>query len=388
MKNDAYRVKLLPNQGKFVKDHHRFCAYIGGIGSGKTYAGAVKTARRLEKPGYGMVAAPTYPMLRDSTRRSLTDLLDKIGLPYELRKGDNHITTATGHEIICRSLDNPETLRGPNLEWAWIDEAALVSDMAWRIVKGRIRAGDKPQAWLTTTPKGRNWIWQEWVSEPDQHHTLYRTRTQENRYLPDDFAEGLGYSGRFAEQELGGEFVAFEGLVYPMFDRGRRVRTVDTTDWQTVMGVDIGTRNPTAIITIRNSGDRVHIEREAYRRGMSSDEITDALTAEVERAEPETVYVDPSANDYILSWQRKGLPAQKANNDVQFGIGEVTAALEHGLTIDPSCHNVIAEFESYRYPDGGRVDTDKPVKDNDHAMDALRYAVASVSPVVEGPLML
>lgn len=378
---------LLSNQYAFVTDASRFAAYIGGIGSGKTYGGAVKVLPRLAERGYGMIAAPTYPMLRDSTRRTFLTVLDQAGIPFELHKSENAITIpSTGHEVICRSLDNPETLRGPNLAYAWVDEAALVSDMAWRIVKGRVRDGDHPQAWITTTPKGRNWIWQEWVAEPDRHHTIYRTRTQENRHLPEDFAESLGYSGRFAEQELGGEFVAFEGLVYPMFDRSQHVAVRDCEDWETVLGVDIGTRNPTAIVTLRRSGDRRHVEREFYRRGMSSEEIIEAISSEVERARPEAVYIDPSANDYILTLTRQGIPAIKANNDVTYGIGIVTTALADGLTVDPSCVNLIAEFETYHYPEN-RQESDKPVKEADHALDSLRYCLASDGPMMTGELM-
>ena len=69
-----------------------------------------------------------------------------------------------------------------------------------------------------------------------------------------------------------------------------------------------------------------------------------------------------------------------------FGIGEVTSAFAAGLTIDPSCGNLIAELETYHYPDG-KIDTDKPVKEFDHSCDALRYGLASESPVLEGRLV-
>ena len=380
------RLQTLVNQFRFITDAHRFSAYIGGIGSGKTWAGAVRVMHRAQEPGYGMIAAPTYPMLRESTRRTLLGMFDTYSIPYELHKGDNMITVGGRHEIICRSLDNPETLRGPNLQYAWIDEAALVDGMAWRIVKGRVRDGSNPQAWITTTPKGRNWIWQEWVQEPDTYHSLYRTKTTENPHLPEDFAASLGYEGRFAEQELGGEFVAFEGVVYPMFNRQEHVNPTDTEGWTPYLGIDVGTRNPTAILTGYRGGDRWHIGGEVYRRGMSSDEIIDAICQEADRVQPEAIYLDPSANDYILTLERKGYPVAKANNDVTYGIGIVTTALVDGLTIDPSCVNLIAEIETYHFPDN-RTESDKPVKEFDHAADALRYLTASLSPALEGQLV-
>lgn len=383
-------IALFPRQMRFVTDERRFPGYVGGIGSGKSFAGGVKAIARFDKPGLGGVFAPSYPMLRDATQRTLFMLLDSCNIPYEHYKGENRLTIGpSGHEVIFRSLDNPDSVRGPNLEWAWIDEASLVTKEASNIVNGRVRVGDQPQVWKTFTPKGRNWCWEEYErdatgDETDPVHPLYRVRTTENPELPADFAQSLGYEGRFAEQEIGGEFVAFEGVVYPAFGRVEHVRSLpDLEGWGTVLAVDVGTRNPTAILTLRKaSDDRRHVQREVYRRGMSSDEIIDAITTEADATNPEVIYLDPSANDYILSLERKGYPARKANNDVTFGIGEVTSALASGLTIDPSCVNLIAEMETYHYPDN-RTESDKPVKEFDHAADALRYGLASEPILVE-----
>ena len=386
-------VSLFPRQMRFVQDERRFPGYVGGIGSGKSFAGGAKVLTKIDKPGLGGVFAPSYPMLRDATQRTLIGLLELTGIAYEQHKGENRIRIpASGHEILFRSLDNPDSVRGPNLDWGWIDEASLVSKEASNVVNGRVRVGDNPQVWKTFTPKGRNWCWEEYErdatgNESDPLHPLYRVKTTENPELPDDFAYSLGYTGRFAEQELGGEFVAFEGVVYPMFSRSVHVQTRETPDWATTLSVDAGTRNPTAILTGRKASDgRRHIAREVYRRGMSSDEIIVAIAEEADRTKPEVIFLDPSANDYILTLQRKGYPALKANNDVTFGIGVVTTALSDGMTIDPSCVNLIAELESYHYPDN-RTESDKPVKEFDHAADALRYLIASESPVLEGTLV-
>jgi PBSX family phage terminase large subunit len=374
------RVDLFPRQMRFVKSRAKFPAYIGGIGSGKSFAGAAKVLTRIGEPGVGMICAPTYSMLRDATRRSLLELLQQLDIPHTLHKSENTITILnSGHEILCRSLDNPNALRGPNLEWCWPDESGYITREAWNVIIGRVRVGPLPQIWPTSSPKGRNWMWELWErdatgNEFDPTHPLFRARTRDNPELPADFADSLGYSGRFAAQELDGEFVAFDGLVYNMFSRPRHVTPMDCEGWRTSMTVDIGSRNPTAILTVRSAGDeRVHIERETYRRNMSSGDITDAIKAEADRCNPDVIYVDPSAKGYILELQRAGYPVKAANNDVIEGIGRVTDVLEHGFTIDPSCVNTIAEFESYRYPEGSRSETDKPLKENDHALDAFRY---------------
>lgn len=371
-------VVLFPRQMRFVRDTRPYPAYVGGIGSGKSFAGAAKVVSRLQRAELGMIAAPTYPMLRDATRRALIDMLTTFGIEHELHKTENTITILrTGHEILCRSLDNPDTLRGPNLAYAWVDEGALIDREGWRIVKGRVRDGGNPQAWVTSTPKGRNWLWEEWErdatgNELDPAHPLYRVRTTENYHLPDGWAEQLGYTDEFYQQEIGGEFVAFEGLVYATFTRDL-VQRVGCDGWATVLGIDIGSRNPTAILTIRRNGDgRTHIERERYQRDLDSDEISDAVIDAIRDSGASMAYCDPSRRDDILAWQRRGLKVKAANNDVMRGIQLVKAALADGLTVDPSCVQTIAEFESYRWSDGEK---DAPVKQHDHAMDALRYAL-------------
>lgn len=378
---------LFPRQRRFVLDPARFPAYVGGIGSGKSFAGAAKVIARIARKELGMVAAPTYPMLRDATQRTLFAMLDDLGIAYEYRKGDNQLVIpASGHEILFRSLDNPETLRGPNLHYAYIDEASLIDRTAWNVVKGRVRVGDLPQAWITCTPKGRNWVWEEWERDANPDHPLYRVRTDENPELPEDFVQSLGYAGGFAAQEIGGEFVAFEGVVYPDFSRPTHVRPLECDGWRPVIGCDIGTRNPTAILLAFVAGDgRIHIAAETYRRNMSASEILGALREQADAHRAEAVYVDPSAAGYIRDLERDGYPVLKADNNVLEGIGRVTTALAEGLTIDPSCVNLIAELESYAYPEGAKAGTDKPVKQNDHAADALRYLVmGEAEPAIVG----
>lgn len=367
-------LSLFPRQMRFVQDASRYPAAIGGIGSGKTFVGAAKTVSRLGRQEFGLICAPTYKMLRDATQRTLFDMLKSLGIEYVHHKGDNHVTIpASGHEIIFRSLDDPDNLRGPNVAYTWVDEAAYITAEAWRIVKGRTRVGDRQQAWITGTPKGRNWIWEEWVRDADDAHPLYRFRTDENPTLDKDFARSLGYEGRFAEQELGGEFVSFDGLVYDMFDRQRNVCSVDTEEWRTVLGVDVGARNPTVVLVIKIAGDgRIHIAEEHYQRGMGSTAILSMIEEAADATQPDAIYIDPSAAAYIDDLQADGYPAEKADNDIQTGIQRVTTAFADGLTVDQSCINTITEFESYQYPENGG---DKPIKQNDHCMDALRYGI-------------
>jgi len=89
-----------------------------------------------------------------------------------------------------------------------------------------------------------------------------------------------------------------------------------------------------------------------------------------------TMYCDPSSPDNIAKFIEGGLPAQAADNTVLTGIQAVQARLASGrLLVSSSAANLIAEFEQYQWSENKAGVRDQPVKANDHAMDALRYAV-------------
>jgi PBSX family phage terminase large subunit len=377
-------VTLYPAQDAFVFDESRYPAFIGGRNAGKTFSGALKAYLRAREGGLGVIAAPSFPMLMHGAKRQFIERLQALGIDYRENKNEGWLYVHSFNaEVLFATLESESRVRGPNFDWGWGDEIEYLTDMnVWKAFKGAVRAGGHPQLFVTSTPKGRRLIWQEWVRDRDDNHTLHKATTHDNPFIDSqDYVAGLGYTGRFAAQEIGAEFVSYEGLVYERFDRDRHVSKQNIDGWRTVLGVDVGSRNPTAVLTVCIAGDdRVHVRREVYRRNLSSTDILDAVKTEADLSQPDAIYVDPSAAGYIDDLRRMGYRVKKANNDVLEGIGRVTDVLAHGFTIDPSCVNTIAEFESYRYPEGGKQDhIDKPLKENDHAMDALRYAILGES---------
>jgi len=383
-------------QRRFILDDHRYVAFVAGRNSGKTYGGAVRALRLLSlNPGrLGLIAAPDFPMLEFGAKRAFLERLRAQRYRFEVhqQRGVVTITDPIEAEVRFATLENEGRVRGPNYAWAWVDEVEYVTDRAiWSALKGAIRDGANPSLFVTSTPKGRRIVWDEWIAAPTPQHVLYRATTRDNPYIDaEGYIAGLGYAGRFAAQEIDAEFVSFDGLVYPGFDRARNLGDVDVSGWRTIVAVDVGTRNPTAILTVHAAGDgRVHVSREVYRRNLSSADIVAAIREAVNGTDAETVVIDPSAAGYILELQRLGYHVTRGDHAITEGIGRVTTALADGLTVSPTCTNLVSEFEAYRYPDGTRSESDKPIKDHDHALDALRYAVMHLSaPGLAGRLFL
>lgn len=147
-------------------------------------------------------------MLRDATLRTFMELARQGRVLANWRAGDMTATLVNGTDILFRSADDPERLRGPNLGWFWLDEAALMPVDAWNIMLGRLR--ERPgRAWITTTPRGDNWIYQRWVRNPLPGYELVRSSSRDNPFLPRDFVANLeaAYTGRFARQEIEGDFL-------------------------------------------------------------------------------------------------------------------------------------------------------------------------------------
>jgi phage terminase large subunit-like protein len=125
----------------------------------------------------------------------------------------------TGAEVLFRSGDRPELLRGPNLSGVWLDEASLMDRAVYDIAIGRLRQ-DREQGWLTATftPKGpTHWTYEVFATgRPDTH--LVRAKTADNPFNPRGFAATLArqYGDTpFARQELLGEFIQVDGAVFP-----------------------------------------------------------------------------------------------------------------------------------------------------------------------------
>src|SRR2546421_5136455 len=159
-------VRLHPAQHDFLRSSALFRAFCGGIGSGKSWAGSYDLIRRAKAGRLYLVVAPTYSMLADATFRMFLSLAQELGLvePGEVkRSAPPAARLRTGAEVLFRSADEPDRLRGPNLSGVWLDEASLMSLDVFTIAIGRLREAGE-QGWLsaTFTPKGRL----HWTFEP------------------------------------------------------------------------------------------------------------------------------------------------------------------------------------------------------------------------------
>jgi len=355
---------------------------VSGIGAGKTVAGILRMLKNVDEWNAGetgFVVAPTVPSLRTT----IIPELEKWGIidRCEFNRTEKRLDFPNGSTVFLDSADNDrkiERLRGPSISWFWIDEAATVNKRAWDILIGRLREGQYRNAFITTTPKGKNWVYDRFVDgDPDDVRAITGVASHENVHLPNDYQSITDeYGGRFHDQEVKGRFVAFSGLVYPWFGEDHLVAPVDPTEtrWdETIYGVDWGHNNPSAILAWIRQGETWTAVEEYYETRRTVNDHARALADMQERWGPGRVYCDPAEPANIEQFQRDGLNAVAAENDVTPGIQHVSAQRDR-LRVAETCQNLRNEFSQYQYKDD---DSDTPDKVNDHLMDSVRYALFS-----------
>ena len=153
--------------------------------------------------------APTYTVLSDSTFRTFVALAEELGIAKDIRRGaPPSVELATGAEVLFRSADEPDRLRGPNLSGVWLDEASLNPREVFEVAIGRLREGGEHGFLSATfTPKGRgHWTFETFATgRPDT--AIFYARTADNPFLPVRFENAVRqqYTSTLAEQELEGQ---------------------------------------------------------------------------------------------------------------------------------------------------------------------------------------
>jgi len=237
-----WQYQALPAQREFHTDlSARFKGYSGPIGSGKSYA-LVYEALFLSRmnPGLlGLVGAPTYRMLQDSTQRTFFEVLEAEGIGYSFKKQENRLRLANnGSEIIFRTMENPDRLRGANLAWFALDELTYTREEAWTRILGRLRHPEARRlcGCAVWTPKGYDWVHQRFVEQPSLEYRLVRATPRENTHLPTDFYDQLkdAYAERFYRQEVLGEYLdVFGGNAFYAFTE----ENVDEVEFDSGLGL-------------------------------------------------------------------------------------------------------------------------------------------------------
>ena len=280
-------------------------------------------------------------------------------------------------------------IQGVTLAGVLLDEAALMPRSFVEQAIARCSVSGS-RLWFNCNPEGpQHWFYQEWILKAEERNALYLHFTMEdNPSLSPRIIRRYrsSYSGAFYRRFILGEWTAAKGLVYDFFDPGRDAADRPEGEMEEyAVSVDYGTANPCSFgLWGLREGVWYRMEEYYYASRRTGVQLTDQeYVAAMDRLTAGRaigqVVVDPSAASFITALRQAGVPVVKANNDVLSGIRITASLLKSGrLRICRGCEDCLRERALYRWDEssGGR---DSPRKEDDHAMDDMRYFAATVA---------
>lgn len=361
----------------------------GSVSSGKTWISLVLWAF--------WVATMPQDKLYLMCGKSLTTLKRNCLIPLEELVGSSNFTFSLaakegylfGRRMLLEGGNDARSeskIRGLTLQGAYCDELTLFPRDFFVMLLSRLRVPGAKLIATTNPDSPQHWLKTEYI---DRGHELdlldMRFALDDNTTLDPDYVESIKaeYTGVFYERFILGRWKIAEGLVYPFFaaDPGRYLYTGHT---EGLMGafyvsIDYGTHNPCSMgLWCVNDHRAIRIAESYYdsrkeRKQRTDEEHYAQLEQLAAGRHIRYVVVDPSAASFIETIRRHGkFHVLAADNHVLNGI-RVTAALMNAgrLLIHESCKASLEEFQSYCWDD--KAQEDKVVKENDHAMDDIRY---------------
>lgn len=371
----------------------RFVAVISGIQGGKTFTGALWSRTESDKNpnGTGLICAPTYKILQQSTLPKFFEINQDLQKYY--KKGDSVIEVPNRGKIYIRSTENPNTLEGMTLSWCWADEAGQMSVEAWINIQGRLSIL-QGRCFITTTPYYFNWLATDFLEQFRKNNPDYRVvqfTSVDNPYFPKEEYERVKtvMDKRVFERRYMGLFTKMEGLVYDDFNYNLHTfLEAPKTFNNIVAGIDWGYTAP-ASITIIGDVDGIFYEiDEFYGSKKTTAELVEIAKNLRDRYKVNRFYADSAEPDRIEEFRRSGLYVLEANKDIEFGTNKVRQLIKEGrFKVGRNCKYTLDEIEHYHYPETkeGQEEKEQPMKIDDHAMDSIRYALATFQPLIIRP---
>ena len=374
------------NQPKFRNRDAIICD--GSIRSGKTVSMAVGFILWSMSNFDGQIFGICGRTIQSLRRNVILHLHDWVPEDLEIteRRGENMLVVSDGcgHENIYYLFGGKDEssyalVQGITLAGALLDEVVLMPQSFVEQVIARCSvAGSK--LWFNCNPGGpEHWFNKNWVLKSKEMNALHIHFTMQDNYsLAPEIRERYErmYTGVFYQRYVLGLWVLAEGLVYSFGEENITDERPKGAEYY--ISIDYGTLNPFSAGLWSVTGDKAVRIKEYYYSGrensqnMTDAEYCDKVAELAEGYEIKRVIVDPSGASFIEALRQRKFKVLGAKNDVLDGIRRTSVYLKDGnIKIHRSCTDSIREFGLYRWDE--KKNDDSVIKENDHAMDDIRY---------------
>ena len=280
-------------------------------------------------------------------------------------------------------------IQGRTLAGVLLDEVVLMPESFVNQALARCSV-EGSKLWFSCNPGSpQHWFYLNWIKRAEEHDALYlHFEMKDNPALSEKVLKRYEsmYSGVFYDRYIRGLWVMAEGLIYPMFGDECTVDAPPESAGKAeyYVSCDYGTLNPFAALLWQWDGKTATLMREYYYSGRekqqskTDEEYYQDVARWIGDIPIRSFIVDPSAASFIETLRRhKKFLVRHAKNDVLPGIMTTSRYLQDGtIKVCKECKNTIKEFGLYRWDE--ESNEDRPIKDNDHAMDAVRYFAYTV----------
>lgn len=280
-------------------------------------------------------------------------------------------------------------IQGITLAGVLFDEVALMPRSFVEQALSRAISFEHPKYFFNCNPESpQHWFYKEWIENKRENTQHIHFLLEDNPILTPQMIERTKamYSGVFYDRYIRGLWVLAEGMIYPMFGDECTVDAPPASAGKVeyYVSCDYGTLNPFAALLWQWDGKTATLMREYYYSGRekqqskTDEEYYQDVVKWIGDVPIRSFIVDPSAASFIETLRRhKKFLVRHAKNDVLPGIMTTSRYLQDGtIKVCKECKNTIKEFGLYRWDE--KNNEDKPIKENDHAMDAVRYFAYTV----------
>ena len=378
----------------------------GAIRSGKTISMSLSfvmwSMSNFDGQNFGM-CGKTIGSFRRNVLFWLKLMLVSRGYSVTDHRADNLLVVSHGDTenfyYIFGGKDerSQDLVQGITLAGVFFDEVALMPESFVNQATGRCSV-DGSKMWFNCNPDGPyHWFKQNWIDKAAEKNLLYLHFTMDDNLSLSERIKARYrsmYTGVFFKRYILGLWAVAEGIIYDMFNED-----IHAVDYETIkdklinnpasryVSCDYGTQNATVFLLWNKAVDgNWYCIREYYYSGRdkakqkTDTEYADDLKEWLGDTKVRAIIVDPSAASFIAELRKRKYKVLKAKNDVLDGIRLVATLLNlKKLFFCNCCKNTIAEFQSYIWDEkAAAAGEDKPVKQHDHAMDAVRYFVYTI----------
>ena len=368
----------------------------GAVRSGKTLAMGLSfflwatVCFRNQRFG---VCGKTIQSLRRNVLSEILPRLTGLGFTWKERRSENLVTVEyRGREnrfyiFGGRDESSASLIQGITFAGVLMDEVALMPRSFVEQACARCSVKGS-RLWFNCNPAGpTHWFYREWILGAEEKNCLrFHFSMEDNPSLSPQIRKRYErlYTGVFYRRFIPGQWVQAEGRVYDFFGPEMIGQVPEGPFDRWYVSCDYGTVNPTSMGLWglhRGIWYRVkefYFNSRAENRQMTDEEYAVALQRLAGERQIAGVIVDPSAASFMEVLRRRGWKVQKAENDVISGIRLTSDALKEGrIVICEGCRDCIREMDEYVW-DLGSGGRDRVKKEQDHAMDDMRYFVSTV----------